>query len=58
MKTKLIEPELISQTIAAGRLGVSLSTVKRMVADGELKTIKIRGRTMIPMTEIGRLVAR
>ena len=36
---------------------VSTATVKRMIADGELKTLKVRGRTMCDLTTVRGLDA-
>lgn len=38
-------------------LGISRSTVYNMVHDGRLRTIKLRGRTLIPDTEMQRLMS-
>jgi excisionase family DNA binding protein len=37
------------------RFGVSRSTVYDMINAGELHAFKIRGRTLIPLSEVGRL---
>lgn len=40
---------------AARLLSMSRRSLERMAADGELKTIKPRGRRFVPATEIERL---
>jgi len=43
---------------AANLLGVSIQTVYRMLAAGELRTIKIRGRRLVPASELQRIVSQ
>jgi excisionase family DNA binding protein len=40
---------------AAGRLGVSTRTLWRMVANRELKTVRVGQRQMVPVDELDRL---
>ena len=40
---------------AATRLGVSVSTIWRLIRSGQLRTVKIRGRTLVPESELQRL---
>lgn len=49
--------DLLTRPEAAHVLGVSLSTIDRMRAAGDLAEVKIRGRVMIPRAEVRRLVA-
>lgn len=49
------EPTCFSLKDAATRLGVSLSTMKRMVAEGEIQTATIGKREMIPLSELTRV---
>lgn len=50
-------PRAYSQTEAARLLGVSLSTVKLLISNGTLKTMKYPGvkRRLVPSLEISRL---
>jgi len=41
---------------AATRLGVSVSTIWRLIRSGQLRTVKILGRTLVPESELQRLV--
>jgi excisionase family DNA binding protein len=41
---------------AAFRLGVSRATIYKMASGGELRLIRIGGRTLIPDAEIKRLI--
>jgi hypothetical protein len=56
MTKTIVEPELCSQQTAARRLGRSLSTIKRMLADNELTSVKVHDRIMIIVAEIEKLV--
>lgn len=47
----------VSITEAAKMLGVSESTVKRLIASGELRPIKILARTLITPRELAAFVA-
>ena len=49
-------PLLHSIEEAATRLGVSVSMIWRLIRSGQLRTVKIRGRTLVPESEIQRLV--
>jgi excisionase family DNA binding protein len=40
---------------AAPRLGVSVSSIWRLIRSGQLRTVKIRGRTLVPESELQRL---
>jgi excisionase family DNA binding protein len=42
---------------AADILGLSNSTVERMIRSGTVRTVKIRARRIIPVTEIEKLLA-
>jgi excisionase family DNA binding protein len=48
--------KLISVREAADRLGVARSTAYLLIASGELRTVKLRKRRMVPAGEIVRLV--
>lgn len=51
--------ERIALTIVevATALGVSSKTVRRMIADGELRAIRIRESVRIPRAELDRVVS-
>jgi excisionase family DNA binding protein len=51
-------PELISIAQAADVLGVSRDTVRRLLAAGELGSVRIGVALRIPRTDIDLLVAR
>lgn len=40
---------------AATALDVSRSTIWNLIKDGEIQTVKIRGRRLVPLTELRRL---
>lgn len=48
-------PVLMSVAEAARRLGISRSTAYMAVADGSLKTIKVRGRRLVAEPELARI---
>jgi excisionase family DNA binding protein len=43
---------------AAEALSIGTSTVWRMISEGRLKRVKIGGRTLIPASEIARLLEK
>lgn len=47
--------ELLSVGAAADSLSISPRAVRRLVASGELVTVRIGRRTLIPVTEVRRL---
>jgi excisionase family DNA binding protein len=47
----------LSEKEAARRLGVSLSTVRRLRARGELRSVRIGERVVVPSSEVARLLA-
>ena len=49
--------DLYTRHEAAVRLGVSVSTIDRMRADGQLAVVTIRRRVFIPATELRRIAA-
>jgi excisionase family DNA binding protein len=51
-----LHPLLHSIDDAATRLGVSVSTIWRLIRSGQLRTVKILGRTLVPESELQRLV--
>jgi len=48
---------LIGMADAARQLGVSIFTVRRLADGGELKTVTLGARRLIPVAEIERVVA-
>ncbi|WP_158412870.1 helix-turn-helix domain-containing protein [Hyphomicrobium nitrativorans] len=50
------EPLLVTLNRAATLLGVCRQTLYRMSSAGEITFRKIRGRTLVPMAEVRRLV--
>jgi excisionase family DNA binding protein len=48
---------LIALTEAARLLGVSVFTVRRLAEAGDLKTVNVGARRLIPVTEVERVVA-
>lgn len=50
--TRLVHP--VSESATA--LGVSVGTLWRMIAAGHIRAVRISGRTLIPTSEIERLV--
>lgn len=51
------EPMTVGLEEAARRLSVSASTVRRLVRSGQLLTVRIGGRVMVPMGELRRLAS-
>lgn len=47
----------VPMTTAARQLGVHRSTLWRMLRDEQIRTVKIRGRRLVPVAEIERIVA-
>lgn len=54
-KSSKKDDESVSRKNAALELGVSLSTIDRMIKDGTLSKGKIRSKTVIPRFQINRL---
>ena len=52
------EPYLLTRKLAATNLSISTRAVDYLVSRGELKTIRIGGRNLIPTTEVKRLARR
>jgi excisionase family DNA binding protein len=52
------EPEYLTAAVAAARLGISLRTVRRRIADGSLATVRIGRAVRIPATALDLPVAR
>jgi excisionase family DNA binding protein len=52
------EPDYLTAAAAAARLGISLRTVRRRIADGSLATVRIGRAVRIPATALDLPVAR
>ncbi len=52
-----MNPKLMSLKEFAVHLGVSYSTVRRMVADKSVRVVKPHRRAMIPVSEAARYIA-
>lgn len=50
------EPDLLSQTEVAHRLGVSRTTVWRLVRSGDLQLIHIGRRALVPRSAVERFI--
>lgn len=50
--------QLIAISETARRLGVSIFTVRRLVARGDVVAVNVGARRLIPATEIERIVQR
>jgi len=48
--------QLVSLGRAAEELQVSRDTLRRLAASGQLKTVRISRRVMVPVAEISRIV--
>jgi excisionase family DNA binding protein len=46
----------LSRKEAAKRLGISVASARRLEARGELRTVRIGGRVVVPSSEIARLL--
>jgi excisionase family DNA binding protein len=51
-------PLLLSRREARARLGIGETTLGRLIRDGELRTVRIRGRRLVPARELERYVDR
>jgi len=50
-----MEPRLVGIREAAGELGVSRDTVRRLIKAGKLRLVRISRRVLIPRQELDRL---
>jgi excisionase family DNA binding protein len=50
-------PKLVSFSRFAATIGVSRHTIRRLVVDGKLRTVTIRRRRLIPISELRRLIS-
>lgn len=56
-KTNQAEPRGLSLTEFCARLGVSKNKVHLMISAGEVRSLKIGDRRIIPDSEVGRILA-
>lgn len=52
-----IESDLLDQAEVAQRLNVSRTTIWRLIKRGDIRAVRIGSRTLIPRTELQRLIA-
>lgn len=57
MPAAIAEPRLNSIPDTIDRLGVSRTTVYRLIASGELRSVKVRGRHLVSDAAIAEYVA-
>lgn len=50
-------PKLTSLPKAARKLGIGLRTLKRLIADGSIKTFRVYSRELISIDELDRFLA-
>ena len=48
--------ELLRISIVAKMLGVSVTTIRRVIRDGTLPTVTIGGRTLVPLIAVRELI--
>ncbi len=53
-----MDAQLLALSEAARILGVSIYTVRRLVARGEVMAVNVGARRLVRATEIGRIVQR
>jgi excisionase family DNA binding protein len=46
----------LSREEAARRLGVSVTTVRRLEARGQLRVVRLGGRVVVPSSEVARVL--
>ncbi|MGY2702553.1 helix-turn-helix domain-containing protein [Nocardioides sp. HB32] len=51
-----IEPDLLDQAEVARRLNVSRTTIWRLAKRGDIRTVRIGSRTLIPRSELRRII--
>lgn len=51
-----IEPDLLDLAEVALRLNISRTTLWRLARRGDIRTVRIGGRTLVPRTELTRLI--
>lgn len=54
-----VQPRILhSKPEAAALLGISLRALDYMIAQGEIKTVKIRKRRLVPRSEIEKIARK
>ena len=54
----ITQPLTLRINDAAKALGIGRSSIYRLINQGKLRTVKIAGRTLVPATEVRRIVDR
>lgn len=57
LPSRPIEPDLLDLSEIAQRLNVSRTTIWRLAKRGDIRTVRIGNRTLVPRTELQRLIA-
>ena len=52
-----IEPRAVSVATAAAALGLGVATAWRLIHSGEIRSMRLGGRVLVPVRELDRLVA-
>jgi excisionase family DNA binding protein len=47
----------VTQKVAAERLGVTTPTVRRMIADGDLPTVRVGRRRVVRVVDLDRIIS-
>jgi len=50
--------QLVGLSEAARQLGVSIDTIRRLVARGEVVAVNVGARRLVPVSEVARVVQR
>jgi excisionase family DNA binding protein len=53
-----IQDQLLPITAGAKKIGVGRSTFYELIADGSIKTVRVRGRRLVAESEIQRFIAQ
>jgi excisionase family DNA binding protein len=53
-----MDTQLIALSEAARRLGVSVATIRRLIARGEVIAVNVGSRRLVPVSEIDRIAQR
>lgn len=52
-----MEPAAVNPDVAAQQLGVSRTTTYRLIREGQLRSLKIGRRRLVPTSEISRFLS-
>lgn len=58
MPDEKLRPRVLSVTEAARAIGISRSSIYKMQAQGEIGFAKLLGRTVVPCSEVNRVLAQ